>query len=59
MPKRYSEPEFLGNVTIYMNENSEKTQLFFSKNLTSICSVFHSATSVTGITLITLTNYDV
>ena len=32
MPKRYSEPESLGNVTIYMNENSEKTQLFFEKS---------------------------
>ena len=29
MHKRYSEPESLGNVIIYMNENSENTQLFF------------------------------
>ena len=39
MRKRYSEPESLGNVIIYMNENSENTQLFFLKNLTPICYV--------------------
>ena len=39
MRKRYSEPESLENVIIYMNENSENTQLFFLKNLTPICYV--------------------
>ena len=40
MRKRNSEPESLGNVIIYMNENSENTQLSFLKNLTRICYVF-------------------